>query len=479
MGLFDKFKKPKWQHKDPKVRLKAVKELNDQKILGEIVKNAPYFTENSDEYEVGRAALKRIDDEEVLGDIAINADFTFGEIAVSKIKDKSILEKVAKGHAMYEIRQYAIKEIDNEEVLKEIAADENSAYSVREYARIKLNSKTKDGKINNDELDKIEERKYYKTLLETAKTDFSETRRVNAVNQIINRKILPDSEKDSILLDIFINSEYKDTKKIAIKNIKNEDTINNFAKNTNYSWMDRKEVIEIIDDESTLIYIAKNDSDFSVRQSAIKKIHDESILIDIVKNDSKGSVRCEAVENINDESVLINIAKNDSSSSVRKAAVEKINNESVLIDTIFDVTENDGDFSLHNTALNRLRMINPNSIASITPEEVSEINNQSKLINIAKNAADYSSRIEAVRNINDESTLIDIAKNDPYWRVRVDAVEKISDESTLIDIAKNDSYSYEKERIEDTEQWYNVVREGTCYPVCEAAKARLKTLGYE
>ena len=29
MGLFDRFKTPKWQHKDSKVRLEAVKELND------------------------------------------------------------------------------------------------------------------------------------------------------------------------------------------------------------------------------------------------------------------------------------------------------------------------------------------------------------------------------------------------------------------------------------------------------------------
>ena len=28
MGLFDKLKKPKWQHKDHKVRLEAVKELD-------------------------------------------------------------------------------------------------------------------------------------------------------------------------------------------------------------------------------------------------------------------------------------------------------------------------------------------------------------------------------------------------------------------------------------------------------------------
>ena len=42
MGLFDKFRKPKWQHEDWEVRSEAVKELDDQKILAEIAKNVGY-----------------------------------------------------------------------------------------------------------------------------------------------------------------------------------------------------------------------------------------------------------------------------------------------------------------------------------------------------------------------------------------------------------------------------------------------------
>ena len=39
MGLFDRFTKPKWQHKDYKKRIKAVEKLDDQEILIDLAKN--------------------------------------------------------------------------------------------------------------------------------------------------------------------------------------------------------------------------------------------------------------------------------------------------------------------------------------------------------------------------------------------------------------------------------------------------------
>lgn len=51
MGLIDIFK-PKWKHKDSDVRLEAVQELDDQKILVKIAKN------DSDKYVRGVAVRK-------------------------------------------------------------------------------------------------------------------------------------------------------------------------------------------------------------------------------------------------------------------------------------------------------------------------------------------------------------------------------------------------------------------------------------
>ena len=65
MGLFDRFKTPKWQHKDSKVRLEAVKELNDDDILVDIAKN-------DSDTDVRKTAISRISDEQFLFDIAKN-----------------------------------------------------------------------------------------------------------------------------------------------------------------------------------------------------------------------------------------------------------------------------------------------------------------------------------------------------------------------------------------------------------------------
>lgn len=54
MGLFDRFKKPKWQHKNPNVRLEAIEELYDLRILDEMAEN------DSDE-DVRICASKRSD----------------------------------------------------------------------------------------------------------------------------------------------------------------------------------------------------------------------------------------------------------------------------------------------------------------------------------------------------------------------------------------------------------------------------------
>jgi hypothetical protein len=66
MGLFDKFKKPKWKHEDAKVRLEAVNELDDEKILVRIAMD-------DSNVDVCCEAVKNISDESVLAGIARNA----------------------------------------------------------------------------------------------------------------------------------------------------------------------------------------------------------------------------------------------------------------------------------------------------------------------------------------------------------------------------------------------------------------------
>ena len=63
MGFLDKLFKPKWKHEDSKIRIKVVKELDNQKTLIEIVKS------DSDE-NVRKEAVKKIDNNSILADVA-------------------------------------------------------------------------------------------------------------------------------------------------------------------------------------------------------------------------------------------------------------------------------------------------------------------------------------------------------------------------------------------------------------------------
>lgn len=79
MGLLDSLRKPKWQSKDWKKRLEAVKELDDQEILIDLAQNDP-------DKDVRAAAVKKVDDKSVLISISENdPDLDVREAAVKRL----------------------------------------------------------------------------------------------------------------------------------------------------------------------------------------------------------------------------------------------------------------------------------------------------------------------------------------------------------------------------------------------------------
>lgn len=87
MGLFDRFTKPKYEHKDWQVRREAVKKLSDQKTLIEIAKNDSNFS-------VRCAAIRNITDQNVLAEIVKDEEYRRPderEIALRSITDEKIL----------------------------------------------------------------------------------------------------------------------------------------------------------------------------------------------------------------------------------------------------------------------------------------------------------------------------------------------------------------------------------------------------
>ena len=151
MGIFDRFKTPKWKHEDRKVRLEAVKKLNDQGILVEIAKN------DSDS-DVREEAIKKINDESVLAYIAKHdSSWSVREEAVKKINDESVLADVAKNASNDIVRREAVKKISDESVLADVAKNDSND-RVRLYAAKKINDENLINKIENKIEEEIKER---------------------------------------------------------------------------------------------------------------------------------------------------------------------------------------------------------------------------------------------------------------------------------------------------------------------------------
>lgn len=134
MGLFDRFKKSKWQHEDAKIRIEGIDELNDQEILENIARNEP-------DSDVRKKAICKITNESVLVDIIKNESSKMVcESGFEKINNDESLADIAKNASYWPIRCRAIEMIDDEETLKYIAKNDLEMF-VRSDAIKKINDK--------------------------------------------------------------------------------------------------------------------------------------------------------------------------------------------------------------------------------------------------------------------------------------------------------------------------------------------------
>ena len=130
MGLFDRFKKPKWEHEDPKIRIEGIKELDDKEILIKMAKT------DSDS-DVRKIAVGKVNDESVLIDVAKNAsDWKVRQKAVSKISDESVLADIAINDEDVNVCVDAVERISDESLLADIAKNARPACFERAIKKI-------------------------------------------------------------------------------------------------------------------------------------------------------------------------------------------------------------------------------------------------------------------------------------------------------------------------------------------------------
>ena len=118
MGLFNRT--PKWEHRDPNVRKKAIPKIKDMSVLENLAKNDP-------DIDVRRAAIERLpDNNSALMDVAKNDSDreTRGE-AIKKITDETFLLDFVKNDSDDGLQAIALSKIENPAIIKEYIDDPN------------------------------------------------------------------------------------------------------------------------------------------------------------------------------------------------------------------------------------------------------------------------------------------------------------------------------------------------------------------
>ena len=292
MGLFDRFKKPKWEHEDPKIRIEGIKELDDKEILIEMAKN------DSDS-SVRLEAVDKISDGSVLADIAkSDSDSKVRIAAINKISDKSVLADIAKNGKYDDLRKNALLKITDESILADIAKNDSDR-NIRKAAVEKVNDES--------------------VLIDIVKTGKYDNIRCKAVSKISD---------ESVLADIAINDEDVNVCVDAVENISDESLLADVAKNARPACFER--AVKKINDKEILENIAIEHGDrftsFNV-DGVLSNINDESSLGRIAMGTSSDVVVEYVIPRIDDKDILENIYANALNDNARKLADDKVNKD--------------------------------------------------------------------------------------------------------------------------------------------------------
>ncbi len=240
MGLFDKFKKPKWESEDPDTRIEGIKELDDQEILLNIAKNDKIKN-------VRKEAVKKITDQNELYSIANNdKEDIVREEAFDHIRDENLLMELANNSVKFDIAASRkltkqLKEENKEDSLIKIVQNEENIFYLREYAA---------EKITNQEI-----------LIDIVKNDSDLKVRKNALNNITNQELL---------IELLSDDEF-DLEKETLEKITDQDVLIEIALN-NQSKFFRRGAIPNITNQDVLVKIALTDSDRECREMAISSL---------------------------------------------------------------------------------------------------------------------------------------------------------------------------------------------------------------
>ena len=285
MAIRDLFR-PKWQHSDPHMRLRAVRQIKDPGILTNLVLNEEHLP-------VRMAALEKLSDQGVLGRLAAaDRDSEVRKAAVRKLHDQNVLAEVANCSDDTAVGRYAVTQINDQSVLAKIAASGHDN-GVRKAAVERLSNQT--------------------ILAEFAVGDDAVEVRFAAVERL---------EEQATLAQIARTDRDGGIRAIAVGNLTDQALLTIIATDADDGGI-RRAAVEKLVDQTTLARIAVTNGDADVRRVAFLKLTDQA-LAGIATDAEDLGIRRAAIERLDDQSVLGKIAITDPNNDLRHAALDRL-----------------------------------------------------------------------------------------------------------------------------------------------------------
>ncbi len=195
-------KSRKLKHKDWKVRLEAVKEIDDPDLLIEII-------QRDENRQVRDAAIENIGDEAILIDIAKTKYPPVIPKPKGKVLDMNLYENNIKSR-WFRVRQVAVRNINDEDVLKDFAKNDYLA-QVRKEAVKKISDENFLADIaRNDSESYVRKEAIYNIQDESILVDVA----INDPNDYIRKRAADKLSVDSYLWDAISKSSDEDKREL-------------------------------------------------------------------------------------------------------------------------------------------------------------------------------------------------------------------------------------------------------------------------
>ena len=322
------------------------------------------------------------------------------ENKIESIKHSNNQEEIigiAKNDSDWHVRQFTLRYIDDEDVLKDIFINEDVT------------------KVCITAMEQIRDPDF---LADTCLNNPFAHIRLATLNRLLDEAMLSESRQEFLLKQIALNDPEDFVSKIAIENL---------------------------EDQKVLIDIAESGRDETLRRAAISKITNENILMGCALNDSSAFIRREAIlnPNLRNFNALSDIIKKDCDDFNRSWACEKITDGDCLLSLIFDESfYHSLDILSQNSSLPSddyfIDAYNNDSDEYHRQAAVYFIRDKRFLENIVLNETNGKIRIEAIKNrhFTDQKIINDLLFSETDSELVYNLILKV-DEDSLIKYVKN------------------------------------------